>query len=129
VLKRLLTTAIEEEYRTGTTYTAVVVDYGAVRPFLEAAVRQAGHAAALGALFETRGWPVPANDWTLEAVVHFRDVPQACAGATVAELRIASMYGGLLEDYGLPRDVRATFSELREAALTVDLPAFLACAR
>ena len=128
VLHRLLTTAIEEEYRTGTIYAAVVADYGPVSPFLESAARQSGHAATIGPLFETRGWPVPANDWTLEGVVHFRNVPEACAGASVAELRIASMYGGYLDDYNLPRDVRVTFGELREASLTKDLPSFVACA-
>lgn len=129
MLRRFLTTAIEQEYRTGTTYAAVLVDHGRVSPFVEATVRQAGHANAVATLFEARNWPVPPNASTLANVARFPLVSEACTFAEVAELQTASMYRGFLETYDLPRDVRATFSDLREAALTVDLPAFHACAR
>jgi len=120
--------AIADEYRAETTYTGVIVDFGALAPFTNILTAEQRHSTAIAGLFVNRGLAAPVNLWTLATVPHFPTFTAACAAGVVAEQENIAIYDRYL-GLDLPADVRQVFESNRTASLFNHLPAFQRCAQ
>jgi hypothetical protein len=125
-LAAAMTAAIQDEYHAEEVYLKVLGDFGDVLPFFNIVVAEVRHSTSIGALFETRGWDVPASDWSGDNVPGFTTLAQACEAGAQAELANIALYDELLER-DLPADVRQVFENVRAASLNTHLPAFERC--
>ena len=119
--------AIVDEYRAEMTYRVVIETFGQVLPFINIINAEVRHAEALALLYQRRGLPVPANEWTAADIPVFASVTEACQIGVVAEIDNAAIYDGYL-DLDLPADVRQVFQSNRDASVYKHLPAFQRCA-
>jgi hypothetical protein len=125
-LTRALTIALDDEYRARATYAGVIQAFGAVAPFDRIVQSEERHVAALEAAFARRGLPLPANRWQA-GVPAPASLAQACRDGVAGEIHNIALYDGLLPQVTAP-DVRAVFTNLRNASADAHLPAFQACA-
>jgi rubrerythrin len=117
--------ALDDEYRALATYDRVIEDFGPVRPFISIREAEARHIAALGALFERYGLPLPRNAWAGK-VTRFASVHAACQAGVAAEIENSRLYARLLAQ-ARRADIRAVFRRLQEASQLRHLPAFRRC--
>jgi hypothetical protein len=118
-------TALADERRTQAVYAAVVASHPDVRPFSNAVLAEARHAAHLETTLTARGLAVPARP-PLPAVPG-GTVAEACAAAVEGERANVALYDRLLAAGGLPDDVAGAFARNRRASLEHHLPAFEGC--
>lgn len=117
--------ALDDEYKAQATYRCVIDAFGAVRPFVNIVEAEGRHAAALIALFEKYGLPVPEDPWP-GRVSAPGSVEEACRMGIEGEIENAEMYDRLLAAVEEP-DVQAVLERLRTASQENHLPAFQRC--
>jgi hypothetical protein len=122
-----LLAALEDEYKSHTTYEQVLLDFGPVRPFINIVEAEARHIAALVTLFERYRVPVPLNPWSGKTP-RYQSVEAACVAAVQAEIDNAALYERLLASTRRP-DILAVFQALRSASQDSHLAAFQRCAQ
>jgi hypothetical protein len=119
--------ALDDEHKAHATYTQVIADFGAVRPFVNVVESEGRHIAALTELMQRYGVPVPTNPWPAR-VPRYDTVALACADAVDAEIENAALYDRLLDTTDRP-DICAVLRSLQEASQQRHLPAFRRCLR
>lgn len=125
-LAEALATALDDEYRARATYETVIGAFGPVPPFSRIVGAEARHIAALEAVFQRYGLPLPPDRWR-GRVAPPPSLAQACRDGVQGEIGNYRMYDRLLGRVSAP-DVRAVFTSLRSASACNHLPAFEACA-
>lgn len=123
---RVLTEALDDEYRAWATYDQVISDFGEVRPFINIREAEARHIQALLALFASCGLAVPANPWPGK-VERYNSLQAACEAGVAAEIANGEMYARLLGQTQR-EDVLSVLRNLQEASQQRHLPAFQRCA-
>ena len=125
-LPAALNMALDDEYRARATYQAIVDAYGPVTPFANIVQAEQRHIEALLPLFQRYGLAPPYDRWNGNVQVP-PSLQAACEAGVQAEINNYQMYDRLLTEVAEP-DVRAVFSNLRNASAYHHLPAFQACA-
>lgn len=87
--------ALDDEYRSWSTYDQVIADFGDIRPFNNIREAEARHIDALTTLFTRYGLPVPPNPWHGK-VERYPDLQAASEAGVVAETENGQMYDRLL---------------------------------
>jgi hypothetical protein len=126
-LPQALAMALDDEYRARATYQAVIAYHGPVTPFSNIVQAEQRHIDALTPMFDRYGVPMPADRWAGN-VVPAPSLQENCEAGVAGEIRNYQMYDQLLTQVYEP-DVRAVFSNLRNASAYHHLPAFQACAQ
>lgn len=126
--REMLVKAIDGEYYASALYHRVLVRFGQVAPFDEAAQAEEQHAAAVGELFLARGWRVPPNPYGSHQFPTFAKLAQACSFAADTERRIESTYLVLDATRRLPADAEHVFGDMIDVTANEHIPAFLDCA-
>lgn len=124
---RVLTEALDDEYRAWATYDQVIADFGEVRPFINIREAEARHIQALLSLFERYGLTVPANPWPGK-VERYPSLQAACNAGVAAEIANGIMYERLLAQTQR-EDILLVLQNLQEASQQRHLPAFRRCAQ
>lgn len=124
--------ALDDEYHAETTYAEIIRRYNADRPFSNIIRAEQTHAAALIALLEQNGLPVPANPYASgeKALWGFpSSAAEACTAGVAAEIENIRLYDEELLPAvaGYPQ-VTAVLTNLRNASADKHLPAFQRCA-
>lgn len=122
---RVLNEALDDEYRSWTTYDQVIADFGEIQPFSNIKEAEARHIDALLVLFARHGLPVPENSWPGK-VERYASLQAACKAAVAAEIANSEMYDRLLSTTQHP-DIRVVLRNLQEASKERHLPAFKRC--
>ncbi len=122
---RALHEALEDEYRSWTTYDQVIQDFGEVRPFINIREAEARHIEALRTLYVRYDLPVPANTWT-GRVDRYPDIQAACEAGVEAERDNGEMYERLLTA-SRRADILTVLRNLQAASQQRHLPAFQRC--
>ena len=117
--------ALDDEYKSWTTYDQVIRDFGEVRPFINIRDAEARHIEALLGLFQRYGMTPPANRW-LGKVARFADVHAACQASVTGEIENVAIYDRVLRSTARP-DILAVYEALRLASQERHLPAFQRC--
>ena len=124
--RQALEAALDDEYKSYTTYDQVVRDFGEVRPFINIVEAEARHIAALLAVFATYGIIAPANRWPA-LVARFASLHEACVASVQGEIDNVAIYDRALTTTQRT-DIVTTYQALRSASLDRHLPAFRRCA-
>ena len=117
--------ALEDEYKARAVYAKIIETFGPVQPFVNIVESEGRHIAALCALYEKYGLPIPADKWRGKAAAP-ASIAEACRAAVEGEIENAAMYDRLIGDADLP-DVRQVLQRLRAASRDNHLPAFRRC--
>ena len=117
--------ALEDEYRSWTTYDQVLLDFGEVRPFSNIREAEARHIEALRTLYVRYGLPLPENTWA-GRVDRYEDLHAACEAGVEAEAANAEMYERLITASSRA-DILTVLRNLQEASQQRHLPAFQRC--
>lgn len=123
---RVLTEALDDEYRSWATYDQVIADFGEVRPFINVREAEARHIQALLGLFERYGVAVPTNPWPGKTE-RYPSLRAACEAGVAAEIANGDMYTRLLGQTQR-EDILRVLRNLQEASQQRHLPAFQRCA-
>jgi hypothetical protein len=123
---RVLTEALDDEYRSWATYDQVIADFGEVRPFINIREAEARHIQALLGLFERYGLAVPTNPWPGK-IERYPSLRTACEAGVAAEIANGDMYTRLLGQTQR-EDILRVLQNLQEASQQRHLPAFQRCA-
>ena len=117
--------ALDDEYHALAVYQLVIDTFGEVEPFVEIALSEQNHIAALSNQFAKYDLPLPENPWpgTLEP---FESVSAACQAGVDAEIANADLYAQLLSMTDDPALIRV-FTNLSTASMQSHLPAFEDC--
>lgn len=119
--------AIHDEYRARAFYTAVIEQFGAIRPFSNIVQAEERHTQLWNTLFAQYGLPIPADPFV--GNVEAPDTLQiACQMGIDAEIANVAMYDSFLEFVQEP-DLRAAFTQLRNVSQNNHKPAFERCAQ
>lgn len=124
---RVLTEALDDEYRAWATYDQIIADFGETPPFGNIREAEARHIEALCMLFSNYGLPVPANPWPGK-VERYPSVQAACEAGVAAEIANGEMYERLLA-MTLRADIISVLRNLQAASQQRHLPAFQRCAQ
>ena len=125
-LKRVLTEALNDEYKARATYQLVIREFGEIRPFISIVEAENRHIQALLPLFKTYGFPIPVDDWAARITAP-SSVQEACRSGVQAEIENAAMYERLLESTKQYSDVQRVLKNLQRASQENHLPAFQRC--
>lgn len=118
-----LVAALDDEYRTGATYQAVVDAYAPVWLFARILQSEQHRINALIYLFYRFSLPLPPDRWT-GRVLTPPSLHHACVEGIYAEINnYHPMYDRLLP-FANEADVRRVFSNLRKTSASHHLPAF-----
>ena len=117
--------ALDDEYKSWTTYDQVIRDLGEVHPFINIREAEGRHIEALLGLFQRYGVTPPANRW-LGKVARFADLHAACQASVTGEIENVAIYDRVLRSTGRP-DLLAVYEALRQASRERHLPAFQRC--
>lgn len=121
-----LLAALEDERRARTSYAAVLVRLGEVRPFSNVIRAEEEHIALLEDRFRARGISIP-EDATARSFAP-ASVAEACTAAVVAERANVALYREtLIPQVADVPDVREVFTALADASEFRHLPAFERC--
>ena len=124
---RALNEALDDEYRSWTTYGQVLADFGEVSPFSNIREAEARHIEALCTLFARYGLPIPENPWSGK-VARYTSLQEACEAGVAAEIANGEMYERLLGATRRP-DILTVLRNLQEASQQRHLAAFQRCAQ
>ena len=119
--------ALDDEYRSWTTYDQVILDFGEVRPFINIRAAEARHTEALLTLFARYGLPVPENTWK-GRVDRYESLQGACEASVEAERENGEMYERLLTTT-TRTDILTVLRNLQAASQERHLPAFQRCSQ
>jgi hypothetical protein len=119
--------ALDDEYKSWSTYDQVIHDFGEVRPFINIREAERHHIDALLGLIERYGVTPPANRW-LGKVARFADLHAACLAGVTGEIENIAIYDRVLRSTVRP-DILAVYEALRQASQERHLPAFQPCAQ
>lgn len=126
-VKKALDEAINDEYKALSTYEAVMVKLGAVRPFSMIKGAEEQHIASLKAVYDKYGLSVPKNTWGTKITTP-ATLQEACQIGVDAEIANAKLYKEqlmpMVEDY---EDIVGVFTNLMNASEQKHLPAFERC--
>jgi hypothetical protein len=111
----MLTYAIQDEYLAYAEYDKIIDAYGAQRPFINIIKAEEPHISALEPLFTEYGVTLPENTAADYAAVP-ATLAEAYQAGVDAEISNTAMYETFLEQDGLPDDVRAVFTALKNAS-------------
>ena len=117
--------ALDDEYKSWTTYDQVIKDFGEVRPFINIRDAEARHIEALLGLFRKYGITPPANQW-IGNTPKFTSVKAACAASVTGEIENVALYDRLLKST-IKQDILNVYNALRTASQERHLPAFQRC--
>lgn len=127
--KAAIVTALDDEYKAGTTYQAVLSKFGAdTQPFAKIYLAELQHQAVLVNLLRKYSVEVPANPYDVEAIkATLPDtVGDCCALGVEAETENIALYDELLKVVARP-DIKKVFLNLQTASRDRHLPAFENC--
>lgn len=119
--------ALDDEYKSWTTYDQVIRDFGEVRPFINIREAEGRHIEALLGLCQRYGVTPSANRW-LGKVASFADINAACQASVTGEIENVAVYDRVLRSTARP-DILAVYEALRRASQERHLPAFQRCAQ
>lgn len=117
--------ALDDEYMATATHAQAIVDFGAVRPFINIVEAQGRHAEALISLLRADGVPGPADTWP-GRLARYTSAREACEAPVVAEIENAGLHDRLLAGTD-KADILAAYRDLREASQERHLEAFRRC--
>lgn len=117
--------ALDDEYKSWTTYDQVIRDFGEVRPFINIREAEGRHIEALLELFRRYGVTPPANPWPGQ-VARFADLHAACQAGVAGEIENVTLYDRVLRSTARP-DILAVYEALRQASQERHLAAFRRC--
>ena len=118
--------ALDDEYKSWTTYDQVIKDFGEVRPFINIRDAEARHIEALLGLFRQYGVTPPSNQW-IGNTPKFTSVKAACEASVTGEIENVALYDRLLKSTS-KQDILNVYNALRTASQERHLPAFQRCA-
>lgn len=124
---RALYEALDDEYRSLTTYEQVIADFGVTAPFSHIREAEQRHIEALSELFVRYGLAVPENPW-LGKAERYASLQAACEASVAAEIANGEIYERLLRATE-HQDILTVFRNLQEASQQNHLPAFQRCAQ
>lgn len=119
--------ALDDEYKSWTTYDQVIRDFGEVRPFINIRDAEARHIDALLGLCERYRVVPPPNRWP-GGTPRFADLGEACRASVAGEVENVALYDRVLRSTTRP-DILQVFDALRRASQERHLPAFQRCAQ
>ena len=126
-VQQALDEAINDEYKALSTYEAVIVKLGSVRPFSMIKGAEEQHIASLKVIYDKYGLIVPENTWPSKVTAPV-SLQEACQIGVDAEIANAALYDDKLlpavEGY---EDIVAVFTNLMNASEQKHLPAFEKC--
>ncbi len=122
-----LLAALDDERRVQALYQAVLERFGEVRPFVNIIQAEKRHESLVAALMKKYGVPVPPNPYLDREFTLPNLLTECCAQGIEAEKANIAMYNGFLT-FVKEKDIRQTFTYLRDASLYHHLPAFERCA-
>lgn len=118
-IEQMLRYAIEDEYLAQAEYTAIIKQYGEVKPFINIVRAENHHIALLVNVYQTRGIAVPENT-AAQHVVAVKSLANAMAIGYQAELDNIAMYQQFLANPLLNKpeneDVKVVFTMLMQAS-------------
>ncbi len=119
--------ALADERRAQATYEAVIAKFGDARPFSNIVNAEKRHESFLLPLFEKYGAEIPQNEFSKEKTEVPATLTEACKQGIEGEKANIAMYDRFLE-FVKEKDIRETFTYLRDASKNNHLPAFERCA-
>ena len=126
--KNALLDALADERRAQATYEAVIAKFGDARPFSNIVNAEKRHESFLLSLFEKYGVEVPQNEFGKEKTEVPGTLTETCQQGIEGEKANIAMYDKFLE-FVKEKDIRETFTYLRDASKNNHLPAFERCAK
>lgn len=125
-------TGLDDEYKAYALYEATIEKFGAVRPFVNIQKAEAQHIAAISAVLEADGAPIPSNPY-LDGTKALPPLPatvgEVCAEGVQAEIDNYSLYDNELLPVATGNaELVQVFQSLRDASQFDHLPAFERCA-
>lgn len=117
--------ALDDEYRSWTTYDQVISDFGEVHPYINIRDAEARHIQALCSLLIAYDITVPENTW-MGRVTRYKNLYEACKAGVSAEIENDQMYERLLRSTDRT-DILTVFRNLQQASQQRHLPAFQRC--
>jgi hypothetical protein len=121
-----LTEALEDEYKSRSTYRKVIEKFGVVRPFVNIVEAEERHVGALLALFGKYRITPPDDRWP-ERVTVPDTLEEACRNAVEDEKTNRVMYDRLLAGTS-ESDIRHVLENLQSASCDRHIPVFERCA-
>lgn len=118
--------ALDDEYKSWTTYDQVIKDFGEVRPFINIRDAEARHIQALLNLFEHYGISPILNRW-IGITPKFISLKEACKASVKEEIENVALYDRLLSATS-KQNILTVYNTLRTASQERHLPAFERCA-
>lgn len=115
-VEEMLTYAIQDEFLALATYDAVINTFGEVRVFVNLEKAETTHVAELETLITLYN-VAPVENLASSYVVTPESLPLAYEALIAAENGNIAMYDAFLATEGLPEDVAATFTALRDASV------------
>ncbi len=113
-VSEMLQAAITDEYLAQAQYTAILNEYGQIRPFSNIVRAEATHIDLLLPLLTEYEVEVPSKDWS--SLVSVPDtLSDSYQAGILAEEKNIAMYEGFLKE-NLPDDVKDTFERLLNAS-------------
>ena len=125
--RQALLDALADERRAQATYEAVIAKFGDARPFSNIVNAEKRHESFLLPLFEKYSVDVPQNEFSKEKTEVPETLIEACKQGIEGERLNIAMYDRFLE-FVKEKDIRETFTYLRDASKNNHLPAFERCA-
>lgn len=126
-IQEALDEAIEDEYKALATYEAVVVKFGAARPFSMIMGAEEQHIASLKAIYDKYGLEAPGST-LIGSVSVPATLQEACQVGVDAEIANAALYQEellpVVKEY---EDITIVFENLMNASEQKHLPAFEKC--
>jgi len=118
--------ALDDEYKSWSTYSWVLRDFGDIRPFSNIVQAEQRHVDALLELCAHYDVTPPPNRWHSD-VPRYVSVREACERAIEGEIANAALYDRVLQSTGRA-DIVRVYRALQSASTDRHLPAFRRCA-
>lgn len=118
--------ALDDEYKSWTTYDQVIHDFGEIRPFINIVEAEQRHIDALLGLCAHYEVLPPPNRWPGQ-VPRYASVHEACEHAIDGEIDNAALYDRVLRTTDRA-DIARVYRALQNASTNRHLPAFRRCA-
>ena len=113
-IENMLRYAIEDEYLARQEYESIMAEFGEQKPFSNIIKAEETHIEMLKEIYDSYGYEIP-EDIAIDHVVLPESIEEALELGVQAEIDNIAMYEMFLEQE-LPDDVRAVFTELRDAS-------------
>lgn len=124
--KNALLDALDDEYKSWTTYDQVIRNFGKIRPFINVREAEGRHIEALLKLCQHYGVTPPPNRW-LNNTPQYNNLIEACRAGVVGEIDNVALYDRISKST-IRQDILNVYDALRRASQERHLPAFQRCA-